>query len=82
MNFVIAIISMFFYEKSKEAIISPFILNANLLIYTSMAMSIFMAFFSSKFTESIIRLGWLRSVIYILIMVWFLKKYVLRYGKS
>lgn len=82
MNFVIAIISMFFYEKSKEAIISPFILNANLLIYTSMAMSIFMAFFSSKFTESIIRLGWLRSVIYILVMVWFLKKYVLRYGKS
>lgn len=82
MNFVIAIISMFFYEKSKEAIRSPFVLNANLLIYTSMAMSIFMAFFSSKFTESIIRLGWLRSVIYILIMVWFLKKYVLRYGKS
>lgn len=47
-----------------------------------MAMSIFMAFFSSKFTESIMRLGWLRSVIYLLIMVWFLKKYVLRYGKS
>lgn len=82
MNFILALISMFFYKKSEDVIKSPFILNVNLLIYTSMAMSIFMAFFSSKFTESIMRLGWLRSVIYLLIMVWFLKKYVLRYGKS
>lgn len=77
MNLIIALISMFFYIRAKKSIASPFLLDVNLFIYTSMAMSLFMAFFSSKFTESIMRLGWLRTVVYLCVMVWFLKKFVL-----
>ena len=79
MSLIIALISMFFYEKAKKSIKSPLLLNVNLFIYTSMAMSLFMAFFSSKFTESIMRLGWLRTVVYLCVMVWFLQKFVLTY---
>lgn len=79
MNFVIAVISMFFYEKSKKTLVYPQTLNPYLFIYAGIAMSIFMAFFSSKFTETFCRLGGVRNVMYIVIMTWFIKKYILEY---
>lgn len=78
-NALIAIISMFFYKKSQSVLNAPMALNVYLFVYAVMAITIFMAFFSNRFIDSVIRVGWLRSIIYVIIMVWFLKKYVLCY---
>lgn len=77
MNLFIALISMFFYKKSLRSIITPLKPNVFLFIYSSMILSIFMGFFSSKFTESLCNIGWIRTCIYISILVWFVKKYMI-----
>lgn len=77
MDLFIALISMFFYRKSLSSFINPLRPNVFLFIYSSMILSIFMGFFSSKFTESLCNLGWIRTCIYITILTWFTKKYLI-----
>ena len=77
-NILIAVISMFFYKKSQTALKYPMALNVYLFVYAVMAITIFMAFFSNRFINSVISMGWVRSVIYVIVMVWFLDKYVLK----
>lgn len=78
-SFFIAFVSMFFYAKSTYSLKKPAKINAYLIIYSTMAMSIFMGFFSSRFTESICRPGWFRTVIYILILVWIVNHFLIKY---
>ena len=78
MCFFIAFISMFFYSRSTCAFIEPTKINVYVFIYASIAMSIFMSFFSSRFTESICRMGWIRSSIYLVVLVWFVKHYLIK----
>lgn len=78
-SFFIAFVSMFFYAKSTYSLKNPAKINAYLIIYSTMAMSIFMGFFSSRFTESICRPGWFRTVIYILILVWIVNHFLIKY---
>lgn len=73
--FFIACISMFFYTKSTFSFKEPTKINANLIIYSSMAMSIFMGFFSSRFTESICRPGGIKTIIYIYILIWIINHF-------
>lgn len=78
MCFFIAFVSMFFYSRSTYVFIEPTKINIYLFIYISMATSIFMSFFSSRFTESICRIGWVRSSIYLMVLVWFIKHYLIK----
>ena len=75
-NILIAVISMYFYNKSKMAITTPTKINPYLFLYVIIAYSIFQTFFSSKFTEVVITFGFLRTMIYIIVMSWFLKKFI------
>lgn len=76
MCFLIALFSIFIYGKSQKALLEPFVPNLYLFIYGTMVLALFMAFFSSKFTEIVFRLGWLRSVIYLTMFVGFLKHFI------
>lgn len=79
MSLFIAFVSMFFYTKSTYTFKNPTQINANLIIYSTMAMSLFMGFFSSRFTESICRPGWIRTVIYIFILVWIVNSFFINH---
>lgn len=76
MCFLMAFISMYIYRKTFKSISQPIKLNVFLLMYSSIALSLFMSFFSGKFTESICRLGWVKSMLYVCIMVFLFKKYI------
>lgn len=73
-----ALLSMFLYSKASNSLVSPLWPNVFLFIYTSVAMSIFMAFFSSKFTEIVCRLGWIRTTIYLAVLTWFIKRFIFK----
>lgn len=75
-NIIIAIISMYFYNKSKISITNPTCINPYIFLYVIVAYSIFQTFFSSKFTEVVMTFGFLRTMIYIFVMCWFLKKFI------
>lgn len=81
-NFVIAFVSMFFYHKAMKSLLHPTELNIYLLIYASMAINLFMNFFSSKFTETVFTIGGWKTFLYMTIMVWFAKKYLLIHRKN
>lgn len=76
MCFFMAFVSMYIYEKTLRSIVQPTKINPILFMYSSLALSLFMSFFSGKFTESICRLGWLKSMLYVYVMVVFLRKYI------
>lgn len=78
MNLFVAFFSMFFYSKSQKTLSAPNCPNIYILIYASMSMALLMGFFSGKFTEGICRLGWMRTIVYLSIMVWFIKKYLFK----
>lgn len=81
MNFIIAFISMFFYHKAMKSLLNPTKLNIYLFIYASMAINLFMSFFSSKFTENIFSIGGWKTFLYMTIFTWFAKKYLLFHNK-
>ena len=72
----VAIISMFFYKNgvldtiSKQRSLSP-----SLCIYLSMAFPLFMTFFSSKFTETVIVLNFLKLAFYIFVFVYLFNRF-------
>lgn len=76
MCFFIAFISMFIYSKTKKSLYMNENLNVYLLIYSTIILPLFMGFFSSKFTESVCRLGWLRSCVYLFILCFYLKRHI------
>lgn len=76
MTFIVALISMFFYNQSLMSLINPQRINIYLFIYSSMTICLFMSFFSSWFTESVFSLGGIKTFIYLIIFVWFAKKFL------
>ncbi|WP_455669305.1 O-antigen polymerase [Phocaeicola sp.] len=75
--FLFAAISMFCYRKAICMVSHPMKFNAYVFIYASIAMSVFMSFFSCKFTETNMNLGYFRSIFYLCVMQYFFKKYLL-----
>lgn len=67
---------MFFYKNgvldtiSKQRSLSP-----SLCIYLSMAFPLFMTFFSSKFTETVIVLNFLKLAFYIFVFVYLFNRF-------
>ena len=82
MNFIIAFISMFFYQKAMKSLLYPTNINIYLLIYASMAINLFMSFFSSKFTENVFSIGGWKTFLSMEIFTWFAKKYLLFHSKN
>lgn len=74
----IAFVSMFFYRKSLRLIRYPSYPNMYTFVYAPIAFSLFMSFFSNKFTESICNLGFFRSTIYTFIMIYFFKLFIIK----
>lgn len=74
MMIVLSFVSMFFYHKGMAQLMTPLNINVYLLIYAFMSLSLFMSFFSSKMTENFFRMGFLRTICYIILIVWFFKK--------
>ena len=66
MVMVLSSMSMYAYNRGIRNFKRPLELNPYILIYAFMAMSFFMAFFSSKLTENFSRPGFLRTTIYII----------------
>lgn len=76
LTILVAIISMFFYKKGVLYTISKqHSLTPSLCIYLSMAFPLFMTFFSSKFTEAVVRLNFLKLALYIFIFVYVFNRY-------
>ena len=73
---IMAIVIMFIYKKALRSLLDPYKFNFYLFLYGHLAISLFMSFFSCKITESNFNLGFFRNLLYILIVAWFLKKYI------
>lgn len=72
----VAVISMFFYKKGiLDTLSKRHSLTPSLCIYLSMAFPLFMTFFSSKFTEAVVRLNFLKLVLYIFVFVYLFNRY-------
>lgn len=67
MSLLIAITSMFFYKRSWLKISQGIMPNPAMFIFVMMVSPLFMSFFSSKFTEAVIRTSFLKLVIYIFV---------------
>lgn len=65
---LIAFLSMFAYNRALYVMKKPMQLNIWLFIYSAMAMPLFMSFFSSRFTEQIITVSFLKTIVYIWIL--------------
>ena len=66
---VIAYFSMFFYKKAlvsiRANVMRP---NIFVLLYSVMASNLFMSFFSGRFAEVVFQIGFIKIIIYVLIM--------------
>lgn len=73
MTFVVAFMSMFLYNKMLKIMNNP---NKTTLfylyLYSVVAMPLFMTFFSSRFTEAVFQLGFVKMIIYLLGMQFFI----------
>lgn len=76
MPIIMAIVIMFVYKKALLSLLCPCKFNFYLFLYGYLAITLFMSFFSCKITESNFNLGFFRNLIYILMVAWFLNKYI------
>lgn len=66
---LISLIVMFFYKKSIEKLFdNPIIPSVYFVLYSAMYSHLFMSFFSIRFTEFTFHPGFLKLIIYVLIM--------------
>lgn len=75
MNFIIAFVAMLFYNRALLTLKSPQKLNLFLFIYSSASLCLFMAFFSSRFTENIFTLMFIRRIIALYIFILMFKHF-------
>lgn len=64
MSMIIAKISMSVYENAMKRQGNRIIPNIFILLYATIALAVFMSFFSSRFTESVFRLKFIKSIAY------------------
>ncbi len=87
MTFVVAFMAMLFYNKALLTLRCPLKMNLFLFIYSSVSLTLFMAFFSSRFTSNVFTLMFVRRIIalYIFILMFkhffFVKSYNLTLNK-
>lgn len=74
MIFIIAFVSMVMYNGALKSLKSPSKLNLYLFIYSSASLCLFMSFFSSRFTENIFTLMFVRRVLALYIFIYLFKK--------
>ena len=67
-SFFMAIMCMYVYKRVINSIMRGRIFNMSIFIYATMALSIFMAFFSFRFSEYVITTNFLKMIIYLLIL--------------
>lgn len=70
---LIAFFSMYFYRRACNVFSRPNMINIYIFIYTSFSFTLFMSFFSSRFTEFVCTLGWLRTCLYFYLLTLFFK---------
>ena len=69
MTIIIAFISMFIFNNAQRILYHPMRPNLFLFIYSSISMCIFMSFFSSRFTENVFTIIFIRRAIVLLILI-------------
>lgn len=73
-----AIFSMIFYKKCIRTLNNTGKLSPYLFLYSIIAFTILMCFFSSKFSEIIVRLSFIRTVIYLYVITLFFNKFIIK----
>ena len=68
MTFLVAFVSMFFYNKSLDYFRKPNKQNAFLYLYSNITMPLFMSFFSSRFTERVANTQFLKDIGYVIVV--------------
>lgn len=69
MTFLVAMVSMFFYNKSLSYFQKPNKQNTFLYLYSNMTMPLFMSFFASRFTERIVNTQFLKDIGYVIVVI-------------
>lgn len=75
---LMAFISMITYNRAKRTIMNPMRLRLSLIVYSYMTMPIFMSFFSSRFSEQILTLTFLKQLVYIWIMLLLFNRFIIK----
>lgn len=68
-TFIMAYISMLFYNKSLKTLNKPYKQNWYLYVYSSITGSLFAVFFSSGFTEKILHIGYIVDMILLIFVI-------------
>lgn len=74
-SFIMAFLCMLMYNRALKSIRSNILNAMDIFIYATIAISIFMAFFSFRFSEGVITTNFIKILLLLVILQWFLKTF-------